>query len=425
MSTTRMDADPSVTAGPPTAGRLLAAATPDHRAHLHTFGGMPAVDRVQLLEQVRLSGLTGRGGAGFLTVVKLAAVADAAGAAVVVANGAEGEPASGKDRQLLLGAPHLVLDGLQVAARLTGATQAFAYVRADAVGTIRRALAERVRTGVDRTPVTVVAAASGFVSGQETAVVSRLNDGPAVPRFARVRVTERGVGGRPTLVQNVETLAHLALIARYGGAWFREVGTTDAPGTFLATVPEAGAGPGRVWELPHGLPLGEFLTTAVGSVDQLQAVLIGGYHGRWLPLPQALPVPLSPSGLSPFGGSLGAGVMIPLAETQCGLEVTAGIVRYLAAESAKQCGPCQFGLPHLADLLSTLAAAGSDGAVHLGGAVEAIRQAIGLVEGRGACHHPDGTARLVRSALITFEQDVVMHGYGRCLARTAQPYGVQ
>jgi NADH:ubiquinone oxidoreductase subunit F (NADH-binding) len=118
-------------------------------------------------------------------------------------------------------------------------------------------------------------------------------------------------------------------------------------------------------------------------------------------------------------------VMIPLAETQCGLEVTAGIVRYLAAESAKQCGPCQFGLPHLAGLLSTLAAAGSDRGVHLGGTVEAIRQGVGLVEGRGACHHPDGTARLVRSALIAFEQDVVMHGYGRCLARTAQPYGVQ
>jgi len=284
-----------------------------------------------------------------------------------------------------------------------------------------------------------------FVAGQETAVVSRLNGGPAMPQFARLRVTERGVGGRPTLVQNVETLGHLALIARYGDTWFREVGTADAPGTFLATVHAGGAshqsrwgigaGPesGRVWEVPHGLPLGQLLDRALGeSAKSLSAVLIGGYHGHWLRLPQALEAPLSAAGLAPFGGSLGAsgtlgaGVIMPLSSTDCGIEATARIVRYLAAQSAKQCGPCQFGLPNLAELVSALAAAGRNGTGGPGAgvaAVAAVREAVGLVEGRGACHHPDGTARLVRSALEAFEQDVVLHGYGRCLAHATQPYG--
>jgi NADH:ubiquinone oxidoreductase subunit F (NADH-binding) len=461
----RLHQHPSVDENPatpaPVGGRLLAAPAPDRRTHLATFGPLPAsAGPTSLLEQVRLAGLTGRGGAGFPTAIKLQAVAAAPGTAVVVANGAEGEPASGKDRQLLLGSPHLVLDGLQVAARLTGADTAFVYVRPEAAAAVRRALAERGPAREDRVPVTVIEAADGFVAGQETAVVSRLNGGPARPQFARIRVTERGVQGRPTLVQNVETLGHLALIARYGSAWFRERGTPEAPGTFLATVHRAGAvsgagagaGPasGSVWEVPHGLPLGDLLTAATGEpvdalqavpvdalqavpvdalqavpVDALQAVLVGGYHGRWLPLPAAVETPLSTTGLAAFGGTLGAGVVLPLAAADCGLEATARIVRWLAAESAQQCGPCRFGLPHLAGLLTALAAAGrkGSGSPVAGGAgvaaVAAIREAVGLVEGRGACHHPDGTARLVRSALAVFEPDVVMHGLGRCLVRPA------
>jgi NADH:ubiquinone oxidoreductase subunit F (NADH-binding) len=368
-----------------TSGRLLAAAAPDYRTHLAVHGSLPELTGGRLLEQVRRCGLTGRGGAGFPTAVKLQAVAAAPGRAVVVANGAEGEPGSGKDRHLMLSAPHLVLDGLQVAALITGADQAFAYVRADTAPAIRRALAERAGSRVDRIAVTVVEAAPGFVSGQETAVVSRLNSGPALPRFAPVRITERGVHGRPTLVQNVETLGQLALIARHGEA-----------GTFLATVHDP-AGSARVWEVPHALPLGRLLAAAVSRPTELRAVLIGGYHGSWLRLPDALDAPLSAAGLAPFGGSLGAGVIIPLPVTGSGPAETARIVRYLAGESARQCGPCRFGLPHLADLVSELAAGAGGERV-----VREIRTAVGLVEGRGACHHPDGTARLVRSALACF-----------------------
>jgi NADH:ubiquinone oxidoreductase subunit F (NADH-binding) len=425
---------------PPATGRLLAVAGADLPTHLNTFGALPPHDGAQLLAEVELARLTGRGGAGFPAAVKLRAVAGAgrqrSGWSVVVANGAEGEPASGKDRHLLHSAPHLVLDGLQLAAKIVGAGQAFVYLRPDAAPAVRAALRERAGTGLDPVAVTVVEAAPGFVAGQETAVVSRLNGGPALPRFAPVRVTERGVNGRPTLVQNVETLGHLALIGRYGGAWFAEQGTADSSGTFLATVhdPAAlsasartsttrppGSSAGRVWEVPHGLTIGRLLAaTTAGSAEPrtLQAVLIGGFHGSWLKLPAAIDAPLSKAGLAGFGGSLGAGVIMPLADTDCGLLATARIVQYLAAQSARQCGPCSFGLPHLATLMSTLA----DGTGGLP-VVAAIRQAVGLVEGRGACNHPDGTARLVRSAMIGFEQDVVLHGHGRCLARMSDADG--
>jgi NADH:ubiquinone oxidoreductase subunit F (NADH-binding) len=414
-------APPAPTTGRPVAptphsARLLAAPAPDLATHLAVHGALPGLPGPRVLDLVERATLTGRGGAGFPTAVKLAAVAAARGPAVVVGNGGEGEPASRKDRELLHRAPHLVLDGLQLAARATGATDAFLYCHPEALGAVRAALAERSAQRPAELPVTVVAAATGFVAGQESAVVSQLDGGPAVPGFSRVRITERGYRGRPTLVQNVETLAHLALVVRHGGE--------AAGGTFLATV-HLGAGP-RVWEVPLGLPLGDLLAAAVAAPgpdgtpagpdpDRFGAVLVGGYHGTWLPLPAAASAPLSRAGLAPWGASPGAGVIVPLAAADCGLDVTARIVRYLAAESARQCGPCQFGLPHLARLATEVAAGGAGRPVPMS-TVIALRRAVGLVEGRGACHHPDGTARLVRSAMTAFEQDVVLHTQGRCLA---------
>jgi NADH:ubiquinone oxidoreductase subunit F (NADH-binding) len=312
---------------------------------------------------------------------------------VVVANGAEGEPGSLKDQRVLLGSPHLVLDGAQLAARAVGASEIVLYLRSDTVDPVRSALVERGRR-YDPVRMRVVAAGSGYLAGQESAAVSALSGGPAVPVFRKQRVTERGVGGRPTLVQNVETLAHLALIARYGGDWFASSGTT------LVTVHAPGSGP-AVWEVPQGVPLGRLLTS-VGMPAPLSAVLVGGYHGTWLPWPSAAAVPLTSPGL-------GAGVVIPLIAGQCGLEATANIVRWLENEAAGQCGPCTFGLPALAAVFAGLVAGKAS--------PHEVRTAAGLIVGRGACTHPDGTSRLVASALECFAGDLPWHAAGHCLAR--------
>ncbi len=399
-------------------GRLLAAAARDLRTHVAQVGPIPwAGSADRLIRLVEAAGLTGRGGAGFPSARKLAAVA-AGKRAVVVANGAEGEPLSSKDRVLLTRSPHLVLDGLQLVAEATSAAEAYAYVPEDLCAHITSALVER--HGLDRVPVAVVPAPDTFISGEETAAASRLSGGLAIPRDKTRMVVTAGVRGRPTLVHNVETLAHLALAARRGPEWFREAGTADEPGTFLSTVSGAVASPG-VYEFEYGIALEDLLAAAGGPTARLQAVLVGGYHGTWVPLsgePSASAAPVSRAGLRPYGASPGAGVIAALPAATCGLVQTGRIVSYLAEQSAGQCGPCLNGLPRLAEAFDQLVA--SAGRPAPAAALAEVRRLAGLVEGRGACHHPDGTVRLVRSALETFSQDVLAHRAGSCIAKAGR-----
>jgi NADH:ubiquinone oxidoreductase subunit F (NADH-binding) len=372
-------------------------------AHLARHGRPPLLDGNQIIGLARDSGLTGRGGAGFPLWRKLSAVAAAGHPATVIANGAEGEPASGKDLALLTNQPHLVLDGLQLAARATGATAAHLYAPSAVLLRLRDLLATRRGAGLDALPVGLHAAPDAFVSGEETAVASAVAGRGAVPADKRIRIVENG-----TLVQNVETLAHLALIARYGAGWFRSAGTTDEPGTFLATISGAVARPGVV-EAGYGVPLGDLIAAAGGATADLRAVLVGGYHGGWVPADPALPV--SRHALAPYGASPGAGVVVALPVFSCGLAETAKIASYLAGQVAGQCGPCVNGLPRMAATLSDLAARRARP-----GLPAEVSRLARLVTGRGACRHPDGTARLVLSAMRAFEADVAAHLEGRCLA---------
>jgi NADH:ubiquinone oxidoreductase subunit F (NADH-binding) len=396
-------------------GRLLSSGARDLDTHLRQTGPLPwAGGPGPLAELIESSGLTGRGGAGFPSARKLTAVA-AGSRAVVVANGAEGEPLSSKDRVLLTRAPHLVLDGLQLVAEATNAAEAYAYVPSDLADGIRACIAER--HGVDRVAVQVCSAPDRFISGEESAVVARLSGGLALPRDKSRMVVTAGVRGRPTLVHNVETLAHLALAARRGPAWFREVGTPQEPGTFLATVSGGVAQPG-VYEFAHGVPLGGLLDVAGGPSAPLQAVLVGGYHGAWVPWPAAAGAPVSRAGLAAFGASPGAGVIAALPASTCGLTQTARILSYLAEQSAGQCGPCLNGLPALAEAFERMV--GMPGWPGAPGALVEVQRLTGLVEGRGACHHPDGTVRLARSALQTFAHDIAAHRAGGCAARSSR-----
>ena len=405
-----------------------------HRRH----GPLPAP--AGLVETVRAAGLTGRGGAAFPTWRKLTSVAEAAARTgrepVVVANGAEGEPASRKDRALLRYAPHLVLDGLRLAASAVGARRAYLYLPPRYADGMRAALARRQGSGWDRLPVELVGAPAGFVAGEESAVLARIAGRPAVPADRLRPVAESGLRGTPSLVQNVETLAHLALVARHGSDWFRGAGTAEEPGTFLATVGGAAVRPG-VYEAGCGVRLDELLAMAGGAAAPVQAVLVGGYHGVWLPGTR-LDAPVSRAGLAPFGGAPGAGVVVVLPEGACGLRATAGIASYLADASPGQCGPCRNGLPAIAREFAALAAATTPAATTPAAATPAaatpagtagtaapadparIGWLAGMVSGRGACRHPDGTARLVDSALRAFDTEVRRHLAGTCVERSTR-----
>jgi NADH:ubiquinone oxidoreductase subunit F (NADH-binding) len=367
-----------------------------------------------LIGEVRAAGLTGRGGAAFPVHRKLEAVAAARpGRAIVVGNAAEGEPASHKDEALLFLAPHLILDGLQLAAEAVSAGRAVLYVRGDLRARTRLDdyLPERDAYGLDRLPVEIVWSPHRFLAGEESALASRVSGGPAVPQFTPPRVFERGVDGRPTLVQNVETLAHLALIARYGPGWFRALGTPDEPGSMLCTLRQA-SGSVDVAEAAIGTPLATLLDLSAAG-----AVLVGGYHGAWLPAAQAAGLTLSNAQLRPVGAFTGAGVLAALPNDRCGLIESARVARYLALESAGQCGPCLNGLPSIAAAMAELADARPHPRV-----LDDLGRWAGLVEGRGACHHPDGTVRFLRSALRVFGPEIRLHQQGRCSAATGRPF---
>ena len=392
---------------------LVPGAPEDLGAHLAryerpAYRGGPGL----LIHGVKAAGLTGRGGAAFPVYRKLAIVAGARGRKVIVANGAESEPASRKDGLLLRAAPNLVLDGLQLAAEAIGASEAHLYLHPGSGPAIGRALSQRAAAGLDWLDVTMTEAPPRFLAGQESALVNRLGGGPALPTFVPPRVSERGLGGAATLVQNVETLAHLALIARYGPRWFRELGTDKEPGSMLTTVHQAD-GTSQVIEVEIGAPL----STLLASGPLAQAVLIGGYHGTWLPMAQAASLTLDNATLNQRGAAVGAGVIAALPADRCGLVEAARVVRYLATESAGQCGPCLNGLPRMAAGLAELAGRGHRKQVRAD-----LERWAGLVTRRGACNHPDGTARFVASALTVFAPEISVHARGHCSATNRAPF---
>jgi len=395
--------------------RLMPAHEPaDLRAHLERFGAPPYRGAPRrLIGDVEAAGLTGRGGAAFPTYRKLAAMTAGHGPApVVVGNGAEGEPASHKDKTLLWFSPHLVLDGLQLAAEAVGSVTVGLYVHRDPrlYGWLEAAIGERATAGLDAARVELIEAPPRFLAGEKSALASKASGGTALPRFKPSRASQRGVSGRRTLVQNVETLAHLALIARHGAAWFRSAGTQDEPGSMLATLHQADGRTGVV-ETTLGTPIAGLLRLPA------RAVLVGGYHGAWLPAEQAGRLPLANAALRPLGAVVGAGVLAALPADRCGLAETARVASYLALESAGQCGPCFNGLPRMAGALEELAGPRPDPRVSAD-----LERWSGLVDGRGACHHPDGTVRFVRSALRVFADEMDHHARGSCTGTSGRPF---
>ena len=364
--------------------------------------------------EVAGSGLTGRGGGGFPAAAKWDAVTRSGRRPVVVVNAMEGEPASAKDRALLAWSPHLVLDGAEVAAALSGAREILVCVADDRDPTARaveRALAERRRAGRGR-PVSVVRPPARYVTGEESALVSWLERRDARPVLRVDKSVPLQVGRRPVLVHNAETLAQVALIARHGAEWFRQAGTSEAPGTTLVTVSGAVGTPG-VFEVELGVPVEELVARA-GPTGPVGGILLGGYGGAWLD-PARASVPYAPGPLSRAGATLGVGIVVVVPTSSCGVAETARIARYMAGESAGQCGPCVYGLPAIADDLELLAAGRGDAAV-----LTRIEQRCAAVNGRGACSHPDGVVRMVRSALGVFAQDARHHAAGhRCAGHGA------
>jgi NADH:ubiquinone oxidoreductase subunit F (NADH-binding) len=382
--------------------RLLAGVRPDNRpvrlgAHLSLYGALES-GRGELISAVSASGLRGRGGGAFPAGDKLAAVAAQSGRPVIVVNATEGEPASRKDRALVRLVPHLVLDGAAAAAAALGAREVVVAIARSSVAE-RRSLTAALHERHDRLRWRLASVPDGFVVGEETALLNALSGRPAKPSLKPPFPFERGLGGAPTLVQNAETLAHVALIARFGPQWFRSLGTTAEPGTALVSLSGAVARPG-VYEIELGTRAHELVNEAGGLTEPVSAFLVGGYFGGWT---RHAAHPLTTK------GGLGAGVVVAFPATACGVRESARVTRYLAGESAGQCGPCVHGLEALASGLEQIAS----------GQARDDRNRLDRwaeqVSGRGACRHPDGVARFVKTALDVFADELSLHlRKGRC-----------
>jgi NADH:ubiquinone oxidoreductase subunit F (NADH-binding) len=415
-------AEPAVEQERPSGLPRLLSAIPSRGAmslarHEAVHGSMPHAQRRrdgrgELIGQLEQAGLHGRGGAGFPTAAKMRAVAASRGRPIVLVNAAEGEPASRKDRTLARALPHLVLDGGELAAAALGAGEIVVCVCESAHGGVEGlsvAIAERGSRGRRAPRTRLLAVPDRYLAGQETALVSLAGGAAALPTFTPPMPFQRGVAGRPTLIANAETMAHVALIARHGARWFRELGSAAQPGSALVTLSGPVAGPG-VYEIALGESLASLVEAAGGLTARPLGALLGGYGGSWVGAERLRELALADDCLARYGASLGAGVVLLLSEECCPVAEVARLTRWLAAEGAGQCGPCAHGLHAIAASLAEIA----DGQPHSGGRGR-VAELAALVNGRGACAHPDGAARMALSALEAFAEEFADHArHGPC-----------
>jgi NADH:ubiquinone oxidoreductase subunit F (NADH-binding) len=370
------------------------------------LGGHASWQRA-LAASLEASGLSGRGGGGFPSSIKLAAATTHGRGGTLVVNGMEGEPASDKDKVLLTRAPHLVLDGAQFLAAMCRARQIVVCIptgRNGVAAAVQHAIDERAAARYSRVSEEIVQPPDRFVAGEESALVSWVDGRSGLPVFRPDKGVPLRIGKRAALVHNTETLAHVALIARHGPEAFLARGMAQEHGTCLVTVSGAVTHPGVV-EVDRGTPLWDIALRGTPT-EATQALLVGGYGGNWVG-PEYFDTPYASASLRAIGASAGVGVIAVLGQAACGVAETARIARYLAGQSAGQCGPCVLGLPAIADDLARLTRGHADPDL-----VPRLQRRLVEVDGRGACRHPDGAVSLVRSALAVFARDVMAHERG-------------
>jgi NADH:ubiquinone oxidoreductase subunit F (NADH-binding) len=379
----------------------------DLAAHRSVFGCGLERSPDELVGLIEQSGLLGRGGARFPLAVKLAAARRDGVESVVIVNLSESEPASRKDTSLGCWRPHLLLDGARAVAASVGASEVTIRFHAGA-----RALESSLAAAIDerRGGSTGFLLSSGprrYVAGEGSAVASAIAGGRGLPLHKTVPLAIKGPSGRPTVVLNAETAAHVGLLGSDTIERWRSSGPEGTSGTRLLTLAGAVRAPGAVVELTGPGTFAELLA-AQGVHATPGAVLVGGYAGTWFEGHTLMDLEVSDVELEPFGASLGCGVIAVIPQGRCALAEVARVARYLADESAGQCGPCVQGLPEVADIVDSL----------VRGKVRSrqLRRLASIadeIEGRGACAHPDATLRMVRSALAMLPTEVDRHLGGR------------
>lgn len=411
-----MSASPS----PPATDTLLARG---HRLFAHSgacvddylrVGGYSGLVRANdnpdaVVSELRAANIRGRGGGWYPFASKLQAAMDAPGEPTVLVNGAEDEPGSSKDRHLLRTQPHLVLEGALVAARLLGARSVVLYVNSEAreaLAAVHAALDElrsHVELDGQHAAVELVEAPPAYVAGEDTAAVEFVDSGVAEPRTKPPYPAESGIGGRPTLVSNVETLAHVALVARHGSTWYRQVGTPAAPGTMLVTLPSDCTSPG-VYEVDVGVCLRDVLEILGGGTPggPPRGVQVGGPAAGWI---DDLDVTLDPESVQAAGSMLGCGALRVLPAGHCAVDAVARGAAFFSEESCGKCPPCRMSTQFHRRVLESLVSGGQVTDAHLDKALELTDMATPAT----ACGLVKFPAAPLQTARALFSEDFQAH----------------
>jgi formate dehydrogenase beta subunit len=325
------------------------------RGGLDVLRNLPALGKI--VDELKASGLSGFGGAGFPTGLKWESVAREPGAPYVVVNADEGEPGTIKDRYVMELRPYLLLEGTLIAMRSLGAQEGFVYLReeyATSRARLEHAIGEARAAGLlDEISLELVIGAGAYIAGEETAMLESMEGRRAMPRLKPPFPSQVGYLGRPTLINNVETLAHLPAILRHGGAWWAGLGIGDASGTRLWSVTGAVARPG-CYEAPSGLTTRELVEGYAGGFDdEVGAIVPGGAASGILP-PSALDAPLTRDGLRELGAGPGSAALQVFPASYSPVRLLAETMRFFAEESCQKCTPCRIGnraLHHLCEEL--------------------------------------------------------------------------
>ena len=378
-----------------------------------------------VIAEMKQSGLRGRGGAGFLAGRKWEYTRAATGQQkYLICNADEGEPGTFKDRLILEGDPHLIVEGMAIAGYAIGATRGIIYIRGEYELSIRRmehAIRQARENGLLGGEILgskfcfdleVCAGAGAYVCGEETALIESLEGNRGEPRFKPPYPAEKGLWGQPTTVNNVETLANVPSIIELGAAWYRSLGTPNSPGTKVFTLTGNIVNSGLI-EVPMGITLREVIYEIGGGIPhgrQFKMAQTGGTSGGCL-APAHLDIPMDYDSLQSHGSSLGSGALLIMDDSHCIVDLTRCFLKFFVHESCGQCTPCREGTPALYQLLTKVSAGEARPAD-----IELIHRLSRTLQSSSLCALGQTAPVPVISALQHFCPEIDAHLLGRCPA---------
>jgi NADH-quinone oxidoreductase subunit F len=347
---------------------------PQNIDHYIATGGYAALVKAlemspeEIIETIKSSGLRGRGGAGFPTGVKWETCRNAPGTPkYVICNADEGDPGAFMDRTILESNPHLMVEGLAIAARAVGAEQGYVYIRAEyplAVERVTLAVQQAREKGLlgnsilgtgFNFDIEIFQGSGAFVCGEETALIASMEGKPGIPRHRPPFPAVSGLWGKPTIINNVKTLSYVPHIMKNGAEWFKSIGSEKNPGTAIFALAGKVINTGLA-EVPMSTTLNELIFdvgSGIAGGKKFKAVQIGGPSGGCLP-ETALDTPIDFDSLTGAGAMMGSGGMVVLDEDDCMVEIARFFLDFTQKESCGKCTFCRLGTKHMLDVLERI-----------------------------------------------------------------------